>query len=217
MAIQLDLKQIERKAFRSTYEDGLRDIYYGLVVVGMSIFIYQPEDGYSAMNIILSLVITTLAYGLFWAGKKYVTLPRMGQVQFGPARKQKKRTLAIILGVFVLIQVGLVALTALGWANPQLGNASNTILSEYNAELLVVALIGSFILGTSMIVIAYFSDFPRGYYIAIMMALAVFIMIYANKPIYAIIIGALIILPGVVLFVRFLKKHPLADEAGRNE
>lgn len=217
MAIQLDLKQIERKAFRSTYEDGLWDIYYGLVVVGMSIFIYQPEDGYSAMNIILALVIITLAYGLFWAGKKYITLPRMGQVQFGPARKQKKRTLAIILGVFVLIQVGLVALTALGWANPQLGNASSTILSEYNAEVLVVALIGSFIVGTSMIVIAYFSDFSRGYYIAIMMALAVFLMIYLNQPVYPIIMGALIIIPGVVLFFRFLKKYPLPVEAGSHE
>jgi hypothetical protein len=81
----------------------------------------------------------------------------------------------------------------------------------------VVALIGSSIVGTSMIVVAYFSDFPRGYYIAILMALAVFLMIYTNEPIYAVVIGLLIIIPGLVLFVRFLKKYPRRDEAGAHE
>jgi hypothetical protein len=217
MAAQLDLKQIERKAFRSTYEDGLWDIYYGLVVVGMSIFIYRPEAGYSPMNIILSTLIITLSYALFWAGKKYITVPRMGQVKFGPERKQKNKKLAIILGVFVLFQVILVGLTALGWMNPQASSALNSTLTKYDAGLLVVALIGSSILGISMIVIAHYTDFPRGYYIAILMALAVFLMIYLNQPIYAIVIGILIIIPGVVLFVRFLKKYPKPDGTGSHE
>ena len=209
MVTQLDLKQIERKAFRSTYEDGLWDIYYGLIVVCMSIFIYRPETGYSPMNIFLSTLMITLSYALFWAAKKYITVPRMGQVRFGPERKQKAKRLAIILGVFVLFQVVLVGLTALGWLN-------NT-LTKFDAGLLVVALIGSSIVGTSMIVVAYYSDFPRGYYIAIMMALAVFLMIYTNQPIYAILIGTLIIIPGVVLLVRFLKKYPRPDGTGSHE
>ena len=209
MSTQLNLNEIERKAFRSTYEDGLWDIDYGLIVVGMSLFLYHPETGYSPTNIILSTLIIALAYFVFWAGKKFITVPRMGEVKFGPERKQKAKRLAIILGVFVLFQSALVGLTALGWL-------SNT-LSKYDAGLLVVALIGSSIVGTSMIVVAYFSDFPRGYYIAIMMALAVFLMIYTNQPIYAIVIGALIIIPGAVLFFRFLKKYPLPVEAGSNE
>ena len=43
MSTHLNLKEIERKAFRSTYEDGLWDIYFGLIVICMSIFIYRPE------------------------------------------------------------------------------------------------------------------------------------------------------------------------------
>ncbi len=31
----LNLKEIEKRAFRSTYQDGLWDIYYGLVVISM--------------------------------------------------------------------------------------------------------------------------------------------------------------------------------------
>jgi hypothetical protein len=209
MDAQLDLKQIERKAFRSTYEDGLWDIYYGLIVIAMSLFIYRPESGYSPINIILCMVSFALIGAIFWAGKKFITVPRMGQVKFGPARKQKGIRLALILGVFVLAQVVLVGLTALG--------GLNSVLAQFDAELLVVALIGSSIVGTSIIIIAYFSDFPRGYYIAILMALAVFLMIYLNQPVYAVVIGLLIIIPGLVLFVRFLKKYPLPKEAASHE
>jgi hypothetical protein len=217
MKTPLDLKEIERKAFRSTYQDGLWDIYMGLVVVSMSIFIYRPANGYSAMNIIICLFLFAVASGIFQVGKKYITLPRMGQVHFGEIRKQKNRTLAIILSVFVLIQVGLVSLTALGWANPGMGTRLFEILRIRGSSLLAVATIGSLIVGTSMIVKAYFSDFPRGYYIALMMALAVFLMIFLNQPVYPIVIGGLIIIPGLVYFLRFLKTYPLHRESASHE
>jgi hypothetical protein len=212
MSTQLDLKEIERKAFRSTYQDGLWDILYGLMVVCMSFYLYRPADGNSPMNIILMVLMFSVVYGLFVAGKKYLTLPRMGQVRFGAMRKQKNRTLAIILAVFILIHVGIVGLTAFGWLSPEASTKLNDFLNKPGSNLsglLVVAAIGSLIVGTSFIVIAYFKDFPRGYYIAVMMALAVFLMIYLNQPVHSLIIGGLIILPGLVLLVRFLKTYPL--------
>jgi hypothetical protein len=80
MSTQLDLKELERKAFRSTYQDGLWDLYFGLIVVCMSIFVYRPAAGYSPVNIVLAMSAMAVAYALFWAGKKFITLPRMGQV-----------------------------------------------------------------------------------------------------------------------------------------
>jgi hypothetical protein len=209
MSTQLNLKEIERKAFRSTYQDGLWDIYMGLVVLGMAIFVYRPAAGYSVMNILLMGLILALAYGLFWSAKKYITLPRMGQVRFGLIRKQKKKTLALILGVFVLLQAGLVVLTAFGWLDRAMGTMLNGLFAGLVPERILVAAIGSLMLGSSMIVSAFFSDFPRGYYLAVMMALAVFLMIYLNRPVYALIIAGLIILPGLALFLRFLKTYPL--------
>jgi uncharacterized membrane protein len=138
-------------------------------------------------------------------------------VRFGAARKQKKTTLAIILGVVILIQVGMVGLTTLGWLNHEVAAKINGFLKAGDLMLLVVAAIGSLILGVSMILIAYFSDFPRGYYIAVMMSLAVFLMIYLNQPVYPIMIGGLIILPGLVLFVCFLEKYPLPREEASHE
>jgi len=62
MSTQLDLKQIERRAFRSTYQDGLWDLYFGLFVVCMSIFVYRPVTGYSPLNIILAMSAMAIAY-----------------------------------------------------------------------------------------------------------------------------------------------------------
>jgi len=217
MSTKINLKEIERKAFLSTYQDGLWDLYWGIIVMCMSIFIYHPASGYSPRNLILLLVVFVVAYGLFFAGKRFITLPRMGQVRFGAIRKRKARTLAIILGVFVLLQVGLVGITTRGWGNLALGDKLNLLLPEGASTLPLVAAIGSLMVGISMIVIAYFSDFLRGYYIAILMALAVFLMILLNQPVYPVVIGGLIILPGLVLFVRFLKTYPLRREETPDE
>ncbi|HEY95470.1 MAG TPA: hypothetical protein G4O15_11105 [Dehalococcoidia bacterium] len=206
---RITLKELERKAFRSTYQDGLWDLYFGLIVICMSIFLYRPATGYNPLNIVLMLISLIGAYALFWAGKRFITLPRMGQVKFGEKRARRKKTMFIVLGAVVLIQVVFLVIQFISWRNPEFGDMLNTFLQEKNAMDLAVATIGSLFVGPSMILIAYFIDFPRGYFIAVMMALAVFLMILLNQPIYSIIIGILIAVPGAVLFVRFLRKYPL--------
>lgn len=205
----IDLKQIERKAYRSTYEDGLLDIFMGAIVAAMGVTIYRPESGYSAINIVVMGLIYAIGYSLFWAGKKYITLPRMGQVRFGPIRQHKNKTLAIILGIIVLIQAFVVGVTVFGWLSPVFGAKLLGSFDDYSLEHLAVAMLGSFFVGPSMLVIAYLIDFPRGYYIAFLMALAVFLMILINQPIYPVVVGGLIIVPGLVLFIHFLKKYPI--------
>jgi hypothetical protein len=212
MATQLDLKELERKAFRSTYQDGLWDLYFGLIVICMSVFVYRPASGYSPLNIVLALCAMAVAYALFWVAKRFITLPRMGQVKFGAQREKRRLTMIIVMSVVVLIQVVLVSLQLWAWANPEVGARFNSLLLERNIMDLVVASVGALIVGTSMILVAYFRDFPRGYFIAIMIALAVFLMLYLNRPVYPIIIGLVIALPGAVLFVRFLQRYPLHRE-----
>jgi hypothetical protein len=217
MANRLNLKELERQAFRSTYQDGLWDLYIGLIVICMSIFVYRPATGYNLNNIVLAFSAMAVAYLLFWAGKKYITLPRMGQVQFGAQRKKRRLTLIIVLSIVVLIQVVLVGLQLLAWANPEVGARFSSLIPDRNAMDLVVASTGALIVGPSMILVAFFKDFPRGYFIAIMIALAVFLMLYLNQPVYPIIIGALIALPGLVLLVRFLQKYPMHREEATRE
>lgn len=209
MSTNLNLKEMERKAFRSTYQDGLWDLYIGLIVICMAVFMFRPSEGYSVLNIVLAVSGFALAYLVFWAGKKFITLPRLGQVTFGPKRRQRRLTLAVILGAVVLVQAGFISLSVFGWLNPDVAEKINSFLKSRDLMDLMVAAIGSLFVGPSMILIAYFKDFPRGYYIAVMMSLAVFLMILLNQPLYPVIIGGMIALPGLVLFVRFLRKYPL--------
>jgi hypothetical protein len=212
MDTQLNLKELERKAFRSTYQDGLLDLYTGLIVVCMSIFVYRPLPGYSLLNIVFFIAVMIVAQALFWVGKKYITLPRMGQVHFGEQRKKRTRIMVIVMSAMVLVQAILFALTLLIWANPEWSARIKGLLPERGIMDLLVASFGSLMVGLGMNLVAYFKDFPRGYFMAIMISIAVFLMLYLNQPIYPIIIGILIAIPGLVLFVRFLQKYPLPQE-----
>jgi hypothetical protein len=68
-----------------------------------------------------------------------------------------------------------------------------------------------------MVLLAYFNDFLRGYYIAFIVSLAVFALIWFGQPIYLIIAGLLVMIPGVILFVRFLREHPLPPAEASHE
>jgi hypothetical protein len=206
-----NLKELERRAFRSTYQDGLLDLTLGLIVISMAGYMFRPDDGYGPLNIILFTVSILLANLVTWVGKWFITIPRMGQVSFGPRRTQKYRNLAIIMAVVILVQATIVLMTTTGWGNANLGEKISSLLGG-DLKRIPVAALASLFVGPPMILIAFFIDFPRGYYIAILMALAVFLMVLLNQPIYPILIGALILAPGVVLFVRFLRKYPLHRE-----
>ena len=125
--------------------------------------------------------------------------------------------MTVILTVVVLIQVGVLGLTVLAWANPQVGAMVKSFFPAGDMMDLMVAVIGSLFVGPGMILVAYFTEFERGYYIAVLMAVAVFLMLYLNRPLYPILIGALILVPGLVIFVRFLRKYPLPREDAAHE
>lgn len=217
MKTQLDLKAIEKRAFRSTYQDGLWDIYFGLIVVFMALFLYRPQSGYRPSNIFLMLACFLVSYGLFFAGKKWITLPRIGAAKFGEVRKRKNRTLGIVLGAFVLLQVVLVVITAVGAFDPTFGGKIGRLLGAKDPGLLVVASIASLMVGGGMMAIVSFTEFLRGYYITVLMAAAVFVMVLYNKPLVPILIGALIVISGAIILIRFIRQHPVPREEEPNE
>jgi len=210
MSNALDLKNIEKKAFRATHQDGLWDIYAGGVVLSMSVLAYSTaSEAFPLLRFGLFLAGLGLSYLIFWGGKKYITAPRMGQVKFGPRRQRRKLTLVLVLAGIVLLQVILLFGTIFLWANPEWAARLGFSGSDPDRERLLVAVIGALFVGPSTALIAYFNDFPRGYYIAFIMSLAVFSLIWFGQPIYLIIAGLLIIIPGVALFVHFLREYPL--------
>jgi hypothetical protein len=209
MSVNLNLKEMERRAFRSTYQDGLWDIYMGGMVAGFAMLTNLPDsDEFPLGRFLLYFGVIAMSYLIFWAGKKFITLPRLGKVKFGAERRKRKRTLGIILGVIVAIQTVVVLLSIVLWAEPELGAGIGFLSGDRRATDLLVASLGALFVGPSLALVAYFNDFPRGYYIAVVMAAAVFLMIWFDRPVYLLIAAAMIILPGIVLFLRFLRQYP---------
>jgi len=218
MSTLLNLKEIESKAFRSAHQDGLWDIYIGGIILSMALMV-SPYEGelFLESRIVFYILALCAASMIFWGGKKFITVPRLGQVKFGPRRKRRNLTLAIVLGSIVVMHTLLVIGSVLFWRNPEW--AARLGIAEMDADLerLLVAVIGGLMVGPSMILIAYFTEFMRGYYIAFIMSLAVVTMIWFGQPVYLIVSGLLVLIPGVVLFIRFLRQYPLRREELRHD
>jgi hypothetical protein len=208
MSQNLDLKAIERKAVRSTYQDGLWDLYIGgLLLLNFLFFNVRENEEIPPLTLWLTLFGVGVTFALFWLGKKYVTTPRLGQVKFGPERIKRKHTLAMILGFYLLVTIGLVIFTLLAQRN--VSSLIANLGTDRELERLILAAIVALLVGSSMILIAYFNDFTRGYYIALMMGCGFFFTELLDTPVPVGIAAALIILPGLALFVNFLRQHPL--------
>jgi hypothetical protein len=217
MSNRLNLKEIERKAYKSTFKDGLKDMQYGLMVICMSFLLYRPEEGYSVLNSILPVCAAFIVNYLYKAAKKHITQPRLGQVRFGEIRSGKKKIKAIVLSFVILFQILLLGVSLLGWINPVFGKIIGGLTKSNNQMDLLIAGIGASIIGFSMTIIAVFEDFLRGYYIALLMSVAVFVMIYSNQPIYPIFIGISIFIPGLVLLLKFLNNYQISQSEETHE
>ncbi|MDJ0835682.1 MAG: hypothetical protein QNK37_04145 [Acidobacteriota bacterium] len=205
MVANADLKQLERKAFRSFYQDGLWDIYLGLLLLGMGLPRILDELGLPSApgrEALIMLPLVIFALMLLVLGKKWITSPRLGYVKFSPARKKKTTVIGLILVITFLLGAGLYALVETGLVN--LGGGNHLFLVFF-----VVLSAGVFAL------MAYLLDFRRLYAYGLLFALALpaakalqgagsaypFLIAYVS--------GAIIMLAaGVAALLRFVHKYP---------
>ena len=192
----VSLKEVERRAYRSTFEDGFYDLACGglfwllaLIQVfesaGISRFICYP--------FILLLAIIP------WLGKRYVTIPRLGAVEFGEKRKARKRYTALIgLGVIVVMLPLVVMMFAKGF--PQ------------NMTWQTVALVAAPVIAIGVFLL----DYSRMYIYAALLLFSIVasesLRVYFPMPLPGLVAfgvpGAAIIGYGFSLLLSFLKKYP---------
>jgi len=114
------------------------------------------------------------------------------------------------------LQVLIIAFQVALWQIPALRSWFGFTTIPQSMGTLIVSVIGALFVGPSFALIAFFLDFPRGYYIAAVMSIAVFCLIWFDNTLFQLAAGALIILPGIFLFIRFLIQHPLHPQEIRN-
>ncbi len=192
MIEKINLKEIEKKAWTSTFEDGITDIGIGLILVVSTICqMFDDVRFYLyALFIVPALFIT--------AAKKYITTPRIGLVKFSRERNKKRYMLFLVMTTAIVF---LLILTTKG------------LLQKLPMTPLIVGSI-VFIICSS---IAYFLNFNRMYIYAVLFTLSFALneITIANTGViasgaYAWLISAIILIViGFVYLVRFLKKYPL--------
>ncbi len=214
MTQSLNLKELERRAFRLTYQDGLYDIYLGGMIASFAAFaftIFPGNETESLTTLFYFLLGAGLSNLVFWLGKKTITLPRIGLVNFGPVRQKRKKDLMLALAVIVAVQVLVVLLQFSTLRFPAVREWLAPILGQADNSRLMVAVVAVLFVAPGMLLIAYKEDIPRGYYHAVVLALAIFVMILLDQAWWMVLGGVLILVPGLVLLVRFLQRYPLVQ------
>ena len=205
IAESIDLKEIEKKTWRSTLEDGILDIYFGILVfsigIGITLGDFLPEPFDSLLPIILMII----GLILFLLGKKYITQPRVGVVKFGFKQKSRKFKTVSVLSINAII---LLIAYLMRLINPAVWSGFPVYIQGLIIGLLFVTV--------PLCFAAYFLQHPRLYFIAILVGISFFLSdlfsILIPEPFDALIaystISCVIIFIGMISLVKFIRKYP---------
>jgi hypothetical protein len=191
----LDMKEIERQAYLTLSEDGIIDIVLGAVFLGWGSLLAVGPAG-------LVGLLVPLALGLWYAGKRCVTIPRVGLVIPSKKMENKYRNYAaLLLAAGIILLAGVVIWQVSGGGT----------LREHSLGLLGLVIAGG--ISTA----AFLLDVKRLYAYAVLLFIA-FTSGEALNPsiltmdtflVSVILAGGIIVLSGIVVLIRFLRKYPL--------
>jgi hypothetical protein len=208
---QVSLKQVEKQAFTTVYGDGLWDLFLGCFVLMLAV---GP-----LLSVSLGDFWSAAVFLPFWSAvylvvrwlRKHVVAPRIGTVKFGRARKAKLRKFSL-----VMLVANVVALVLGFVAASNVGKISGHTPAPFLGLILLTAFSAA----------AYFLDFSRLYVYALMMGLSPLIgewlwvrhmASHHGFPVTFGITAAVMIIVGLVLFVRLLRHNPLPEEGLSSE
>ncbi|MBE0525116.1 MAG: hypothetical protein IBX40_12430 [Methanosarcinales archaeon] len=194
MSENLNLKELEKKAFKSTFQDGLWDIQLGLIILGMALTSFIRNDYFL-------IPYYAVIIALFMAAKKFITVPRIGLVKFGKERKKSMNKLRLILVISVLFGLAMVLLTKSSMVSG---------IKEFPIGLIIVSL--NVLIVFSLM--AYFMDFERLYYYAVLVAVSIPMAeilevngFISNGSYVFVVPSGIMVITGTVLLIRFMREY----------
>jgi hypothetical protein len=194
MSYQLDMKEIERQVYLSYSEDGLIDIAIGVVITAWGLMLTQEPTG-------LIGLIGLLGMGIWYLGKRSITIPRIGVIE--PSAKIERKLTNLAVFMFIL---GLIVLAGILLSRA----AGSSLLSDYSLSIV------GLVLAAGIALLGYLLDAARMYIYALILfasfaageILAKSITAFDAFALSVVIGGGLILLSGIVVLVRFLRKYP---------
>jgi hypothetical protein len=194
MSQSLDLKAMERKAWKSYYQDGMWDIFMGLMMIAMGVDLLTQEGPafYALMGV--------TALSPFFI-KRFITMPRLGYVKFGPMRRTRNKLVMAVIAFSILIGIG--------------GFVAYTIGAEPPSG--VFPAIAVFVIFAVFALMAYLLEFPRlyGYAMAFSLSIGLAITIEDFVPMVLFLtFGGIGLVIGLVMMARFVRRYPVIRTEG---
>ena len=218
MSESYDFRQIQRRTAQLTsFEDGFWDILLGTTFMGLAIYPVTRELLGPVWNLALFLGFLGLIVALQLLVRHLVSEPRIGYVR--ARRTPKLRLLVIFTALMVLATFGLVIWTLLA---PRSGPASEIQSVASPRRSYVVEWIVVLVMGVVFSAMGYLFGVTRIYFYGWMLGLANLASIYMEHNagwvflIPLAIAAGIIILIGIALLVRFLRKYPLPVQGAQN-
>ncbi len=199
---QIDLKALEKRAFKSTFEDGIWDIYLGLLVLNMSIFPWLVGSYMSIRAIIITAcIIVGAALFIFFWGKKKITTPRLGLIKFGAPRKARLRKVKMVLLLSLILGTILLASTRMFGAIAGIP----TVIIVFCANAILVFSIGAYFLNVTRFYaygVLLAVPFPLGFILMEHEVSRILVVVLCSIP------SLLMLCIGSALLLNFMKKYP---------
>lgn len=202
----MNLKELEKKAYRSVFQDGLWDVFIGFFMAQFVVAPLLSDIGFSDFwSSMIWTIVLLVILAMVMILKKYVVAPRLGTVRLNTKKKRRFGVVLGLINVFLLLGI--------------LVGAFYVRLAELNIDWLApLTFIIVLLVGFSAV--AWLFRQPRFYLYGALctVAYAVGELLYryagANHhglPITFGISSFLVTLTGILLFVTFIRKYPKTD------
>lgn len=204
MSQPISLKEAEQKVFRVAYNDGLMDI---LLACFFLMFVIAPYLSPSMGDFWASAVFLpfwALAFLAIWLIRKFVVIPRIGKVKFGQVRKAK--LMKFTLGMLVINTIALVLGIVAAFTIRQLGYLFSILLG---IQLLIFFSLGGYFLNMNRL-------YVYGFLATISQPVGEWLFQHGlashhGYPITFGTISGIMVLVGLIIFVRLLIQNPLPE------
>lgn len=200
MSESINLKEIKRQVYMFYSEDGLADLAVGLMIFGFGIFLLV---GLPALVGLLGI----LPFLVWYFGKEYLVIPRVGSIQ--PSLDMKKRFKGFFINIF-LIGSGFFALYYMS------RNSGGSFLIQHS--LMLFGLVIAIAISSLGIIMKTSRFYFYGLLVFAAMAIGEFLgsSITAVDPylISVISAGGIILISGFIILARFLRKYSVVSLEG---
>lgn len=198
------LDSVESKAYRSFYKDGLMDIFFGLLLIGVGLNVLRLRMGMDTSKFITYAVL--LLIPAFILARRSITMRRLGYARFGEVRK-KQKAIALLVAVITQLLFGFLLWTSFtDRIDPAVIPLQKLInpYTEFVFIILVFSLIG------------YLIDYNRFYIVGFAVGTGLFLSHSFNDPDISILIvylsfglaGIFLTINGIIMLIRFLHEYP---------